>query len=328
MNRPLSERAFLAAVETALDAALATVDGDVGVAARATVHAGGKRLRPMLVAAARPVDLADDDIDRWNRTAPTAAAAVELIHAATLVHDDVLDGAALRRGVATVHTRFDAAVAVGAGDAMFARAFAVLVSIREAAGVATTRTAIQILAGTSKQLAEGEALQAQQIRDTGLAIDDYLLRCRLKTGALLAASMQLGALYAGADTADLDVLLHLGHQLGTAFQIVDDILDISPDSTDQALGKQPGADIRDGTMTAPLLFAIAEDPSLADLVHQQPASIHEVIKRVHLTDAARRSTDLAERCIDQARGSLQLLRSPCSHDILERLFTDVIHRIA
>jgi geranylgeranyl pyrophosphate synthase len=213
-----------------------------------TIDAGGKRLRPLLVilaagprAAARPELIA-------------AAAAVELIHSATLVHDDVLDGAELRRGVPTVWARGGRALAVATGDLLFSRAFAELTA-------AGSLEAVQALSRATSALAEGELLQREDAWNAAVPVDRYLLRCELKTARLFEASCQLGALAAQAPAPQVAALGAFGRGIGVAFQLLDDVIDVAGPAA--LTGKHRGTDLLDGTVTLPLILARERDPALA-----------------------------------------------------------------
>ena len=216
--------------------------------AGATIDAGGKRLRPLLVilaagprAAGRPEVIA-------------AAAAAELIHSATLVHDDVLDRAALRRGVPTVWARGGRALAVATGDLLFSRAFAELTA-------AGSLEAVQALSRATSALAEGELLQRQDAWNPAVPVDRYLLRCELKTARLFEASCQLGALAAEAPAEQVVALRAFGRGIGIAFQLLDDVIDVA--GPVGLTGKHRGTDLLDGTVTLPLILARESDPALA-----------------------------------------------------------------
>ena len=212
-----------------------------------TIAAGGKRLRPMLVclAAGAPPPETDGLV--------RAAVAVELVHGATLVHDDVLDGSALRRGRPTVVATAGRAAATATGDLLFSRAFAELAR-------GGSPDAVQVLARASRELAMGELTQREDAYRLGVSVDRYLCRCRLKTAVLFRAACELGALEAGGEPEAVGAF---GERIGLAFQILDDVLDVSgpPERT----GKPRGADLLDGTVTLPLILARSRDPSLAAL---------------------------------------------------------------
>ena len=221
---------YLEDVEHLLDRSVAGHGGLVAEIGAEALTAGGKRLRPMLTYLSAPVG---------TRPPVEAGAAVELVHMATLVHDDLIDGARVRRGKAAAWSAYGADAARAAGDYLFARAFSELAALGDLAGVAT-------LADASLALARGEALQRSQRHDPNTTVEGYLERCALKTGKLFEAACVLGG-----GSGDY------GRLLGISFQIVDDILDCAGDTLQT--GKIPGTDLRDGTPTLPLLFAARED---------------------------------------------------------------------
>lgn len=216
--------------------------------ARETIDAGGKRLRPLLVALSA---LATGTLD-GPHVVP-AAVAVELVHSATLVHDDIIDRAPLRRGRPTVAAAYGRREAIALGDLLFARAFSELAGTGELAALA-------VLAGASRALARGELLQREDAWDPTLATERYAERCELKTAALFEAACRLGALPAGAAA---DALADFARRIGVAFQILDDVLDI--EGPEERTGKTPGTDLLDGTVTLPFLLARDADESLARL---------------------------------------------------------------
>lgn len=210
-----------------------------------TISAGGKRLRPLLacLAAGVPVDPSEALV--------RAAVAIELVHAATLVHDDVLDDADLRRGRPTVVAAGGRLMATAVGDLLFSRAFA------ELAGGGRAEP-VRILAHAARHLVDGELMQRADAWNAAVTVERYLERCRLKTGVLFRAAGELGALAGGiAQRADLGAF---GERIGLAFQLLDDVLDVTgpPERT----GKPRGADLLDGTVTLPLIEARRRDPEL------------------------------------------------------------------
>jgi geranylgeranyl pyrophosphate synthase len=222
----------------------------LGEYAGATIAAGGKRLRPLLVfLAAGPAPRDEEGVLR-------AAVAVELIHSATLVHDDVLDGAELRRGRATVFADGGRGAATATGDLLFSRAFAELAATG-------SEHAVAVLSVASSALARGELMQRADAFSEDVTPERYLERCRLKTASLFEASCRLGALFGGRREL-ADALGSFGERLGVAFQMLDDVLDVAgpPERT----GKPRGADLLDGTVTLPLILARRSDPSLSGAV--------------------------------------------------------------
>ncbi len=207
------------------------------------IEAGGKRLRPLLtVAAARLVGGRDDGCLRL-------AAAVEFIHTATLLHDDVVDTSQLRRGKTAAHLIWGAPSSVLVGDFLFARAFELMVET----GVLQ---ALEILARASRVIAEGEVLQLSRMHDLNLTQAIYLEIITAKTAELFAAAAEAGAVSAGAGAAEAAALRTYGKNLGLAFQLTDDALDYG--GVTETLGKNAGDDFREGKATLPLLLAIAK----------------------------------------------------------------------
>jgi geranylgeranyl pyrophosphate synthase len=216
--------------------------------AGATISAGGKRLRPLLVfvAAGPPADGHGAGLLR-------AAVAVELVHSATLVHDDVLDGAALRRGRPTVVATAGRELATATGDLLFSRAFAELAANGRA-------DEIRVLSAASSALAEGELMQRADAWNATTSRERYLARCDLKTARLFEAACELGGLEGGGPAGRLG---RFGRRIGLAFQLLDDVLDVSGPA--ERTGKHRGTDLLDGTVTLPLILARERDPELAAL---------------------------------------------------------------
>jgi len=266
--------AYLEELEERLEAAVGTHRGVVAEVGAEALQAGGKRLRPLLVFLAAPPG---------TRPNVAAAAAVELVHMATLVHDDLIDGAAFRRGRVSAWQAFGPAAARAAGDYLFARAFAELTATGNAHAVST-------LAGAALCLARGEALQRSQTHDPDTTIDAYLERCALKTGKLFEAACLLGGARLGA----------FGLHLGIAFQIVDDVLDCSGETIET--GKVAGTDLREGTPTLPLLLAARQDAVVRRAL--AGGSLDGALVRVAATDALDRSRELALQYALRARACL------------------------
>ncbi|MEO8113380.1 MAG: polyprenyl synthetase family protein [Phenylobacterium sp.] len=206
------------------------------------IAGSAKRLRPLLtVAAARLAGARGDGCLKL-------AAAVEFIHTATLLHDDVVDSSELRRGRVAAHLIWGAPSSVLVGDFLFARAFELMVG-------AGSMAALEILARASRVIAEGEVLQLTRAHDMDLSQELYLEIIRAKTAELFAAAAEAGAVAAGASPEHCQALRRFGQDLGIAFQLVDDALDYS--GVSEALGKNPGDDFREGKATLPLLLAMA-----------------------------------------------------------------------
>jgi geranylgeranyl pyrophosphate synthase len=252
----------LGEVEERLREAIGDSGERLGDDASATLAAGGKRLRPMLVLLCAGAEGGD--------AAVRAASAIELVHMATLVHDDVLDEAPLRRGVPTVAATSGRLRALGTGDLLLSRAFALLAEAGDARSV-------ELLADASVSLARGELAQRQDAFDLGVSETRYLERCRLKTAALFECACLLGF--------DDERLRSFGSEVGLAFQLLDDVLDVSgpPERT----GKARGTDLLDGTVTLPLIEAIRRQPEIAavDLHGLRAGSAEALCDRIAATGA-------------------------------------------
>ena len=284
-------RPYLDELEERLCASVTRYDGVVSRVGLDALDAGGKRMRPLLV------HLTSDDRERALR----GGVAVELVHTATLVHDDLIDGAELRRGRPAVWHQHGADAARAAGDYLYARAFGELTDAGDQEGV-------EILARTSLALVRGEAVQRRQLHDPDTTVDAYLDRIALKTGALFEAACLLGS----RDQR----LGEFGLALGIAFQIVDDILDCTGETIET--GKIAGTDLREGTPTLPLILAARED----DVVRRALAggSLEGAILRVGATTALERSREVA---LEYARKARSFLRDEpeleaLTHIVVER----------
>ncbi|MGO9972756.1 MAG: polyprenyl synthetase family protein [Solirubrobacteraceae bacterium] len=260
--------------------------------AQSTISAGGKRLRPLLVCLAAGIPVPESDALR------RAGVAVELVHAATLVHDDVLDGSSLRRGRPTVVAMGGRLHATATGDLLFSRAFAELAGGGEVEPV-------RLLAHAASQLAEGELMQREDAWKLEVTEERYLARCRLKTAVLFRAACELGARCGGDQTATLGAF---GEQIGLAFQLLDDVLDVTgpPERT----GKPRGADLLDGTVTLPLILARSRSQRLAALDLRRVRTAEqaaEVCDAIAATDALARARERALTMVDGAKRALPLL---------------------
>jgi geranylgeranyl pyrophosphate synthase len=215
----------------------------LGEEAEATLAAGGKRLRPLLVLMAAGNSAAE--------RAVRAATAVELVHMATLVHDDVLDGAPVRRGRPTVFARSGRGRALAVGDLLLSRAFAEL-------AVPGAEAEIAELSSASVALALGELAQRRDAFDTTISEERYLQRCSLKTARLFESACRVGRLASGAPGTE--ELAAFGREIGLAFQLLDDVLDVTGPA--ERTGKARGTDLLDGTVTLPLILARRLDPAM------------------------------------------------------------------
>jgi octaprenyl-diphosphate synthase len=283
---------YLDALEERLARSVASHPGVVAAVGNEALAAGGKRLRPLLVFLSTPPG---------REPSLPAGVAVELVHMATLVHDDLIDRAHFRRGKAAAWSVHGAAAARATGDYLVARAFA------ELAATADSK-AVNVLADATLRLARGEALQRTQTHDPSTTVESYLERCALKTGALFEAACRLG----GGSGA-------YGVALGVAFQIADDVLDCAGATIET--GKIAGTDLRDGTPTLPLLLAAQEDDLVRDALAGGP--LDGVLVRVAATGALERSREVA---LDYAGRARACLNGELHRDELESLTHAVVNR--
>lgn len=205
------------------------------------IHSGGKRLRPLIVL------LASRACGYQGTDHVALAAIVEFIHTATLLHDDVVDSSELRRGQSTANVVWGNEASVLVGDFLYSRAFEMMVDVRD-------MRVMEILSKATNTIAEGEVMQLLNCREPDISEEHYLYVIRSKTAKLFEAAAQLGAVISGSDTAIEQALAAYGMHLGTAFQLIDDVLDYSSDS--KALGKNIGDDLAEGKPTLPLIHAL------------------------------------------------------------------------
>ena len=286
---------YMEDLDERLSAAVAARPGLVALVGGEALAAGGKRLRPLLVFLAAPPG-----------EAPLAAgAAVELVHTATLVHDDLIDRARYRRGQVAAWAGHGPAAARAAGDYLFARAFAELAATGD-------ERAVRMLAAATLALARGEALQRAQTHDPETTVESYLERCALKTGKLFEAACLLGS---RGDRG----LGAFGLALGIAFQIADDILDCSGETIET--GKIAGTDLREGTPTLPLILAAREDVAVRRALAGGP--LDGTLIRVAETGALDEARVVA---LDYARRARACLDGHLRRDELEALTDAVVNR--
>ena len=286
--------AYLDALEARLERAVEAYPGVVAAVGKESLSAGGKRLRPLLVFLSS---------DNAGSASLAGGVAVELLHMATLVHDDLIDGAEVRRGRASVWSAHGEGVARAAGDYLFARAFGELAA-------AGDLRAVHVLADAALALVRGETIQRRQQYDPETSVDAYLERCALKTATLFEASCLLG----GGEH-----LRAFGVNVGVAFQIIDDILDCTGETIET--GKVAGTDLREGTPTLPLILAAQDD----DVVRNALAggSQEGALVRVAASGALDRSMEVALDYAERARAALDGKRH---RKELDALITAVLER--
>jgi len=274
------------------------------------VGSGGKRLRPALVI------LAAGAFGYRGRHHHQLAAVVEFIHTATLLHDDVVDASELRRGHATANALFGNAAAVLVGDFVYSRAFQMMVEV-------DSMRVMQVLAEATNVIAEGEVLQLMSCHNPDLHEQDYLRVIRCKTAKLFEAATRLGAILGGAARAHEDAMASYGMHLGTAFQLIDDVLDYSGDLA--ATGKNIGDDLSEGKPTLPLIYAMkhgsAEQAALIRAAVREGGlselkQVVAAIQRSGALDYARRQAEAEART---ASAALTLLPNSNYRDSLLQL---------
>lgn len=281
------------------------------------ISAGGKRVRPMLVLLFAQA-LGFRGPERFE-----LAAAVEFIHTATLLHDDVVDESQLRRGRGTANARFGNAASVLVGDFLYSRAFQMMVSVNR-------MRVLDVLADATNVIAEGEVLQLMNMHDPDLAVDDYLRVIRSKTAKLFEASARLGALLAEAPPEIETACADYGRALGTAFQLIDDLLDY--EGATASLGKNIGDDLREGKPTLPLLVAMAHGSDTERSVvrhaieHGEIERLPEIIAIVRATGALAATRDAAELEVERARSALAVLPASEHREALLHLCAQLLER--
>lgn len=273
------------------------------------IGAGGKRIRPMLVL------LFSNALGFKGPERFELAATVEFIHTATLLHDDVVDESALRRGRETANALFGNAASVLVGDFVYSRAFQMMVSVDR-------MRVLEVLADATNVIAEGEVLQLMNMHDADITVPEYLRVIRFKTAKLFEASARLGAVLADADTAVEEACAAYGRSLGTAFQLVDDLLDY--EGTTAQLGKNVGDDLREGKPTLPLLLAMENGSTQERAIirqaieHGEVARLADIVEIVRRTGAIAATRDAARREAEHAASQLsQLAPSDYREALLE-----------
>jgi octaprenyl-diphosphate synthase len=267
------------------------------------IGAGGKRIRPMLVLLFANA-LGFTGPERYE-----LAATVEFIHTATLLHDDVVDESVLRRGKQTANALFGNAASVLVGDFLYSRAFQMMVSVNQL-------RVLEVLAEATNVIAEGEVLQLMNMHDADLTSDNYLKVIRFKTAKLFEASARLGAVLAGASVEIEESCADYGRSLGTAFQLVDDLLDY--EGLTSELGKNVGDDLREGKATLPLLIAMARSTTSEKALirqaieHGEVTRLPEIIDIIRRTGALDATRDAARTQAENAQLSLSVL-APSPH---------------
>ncbi|MBM3674256.1 MAG: polyprenyl synthetase family protein [Actinobacteria bacterium] len=290
--------ADLERVEAALQASVRSQDPFLGNVAAHLISAGGKRLRPVLTVCAA---YAASGVAPVSEDVVTGAVAVELVHLGSLYHDDVIDEAETRRGVPSVNARWSNIVAILVGDYLLARASELAASL--GADVAA------LLAATIGELCRGQVLELQHLFDVDRSEDLYFSAIDGKTASLFGTACRIGGMVSKVDGATLDALTDFGHRLGTCFQIVDDVLDVT--GTEESLGKPAGNDLVEGVYTLPVIYAIEREPALREVLGRKLDNAQMAEARRLATsdgaldaalDAAREQAALADKALGGATG--------------------------
>lgn len=282
------------------------------------IDAGGKRIRPMIAILSHHA-LHGNDLSKLI----DIAAAMELIHSATLVHDDINDGAEMRRGRKAAHKEFGLHEAIVTGDFLFARAFYV--------GGLSSKKIVELVANSTTQLAEGEIMQFGHKKDPKLSVDQYLKIIEGKTAHPIRSAAQVGACLAEAHADEIQALGEYGLNLGIAFQIVDDVLDIVGDP--QNVGKTTGIDLREGNMTLPMILAREDDKEVAKQIRSVFAEktpseeqISRTLKMVREAGGVKKALEIARGYANGATEYLEHIPDSNYHASLVKLSRLIVER--
>ncbi len=289
----------------------------VGSVSQYIISAGGKRLRPALLLLCCGA-LGYQGEQRYN-----LAAVVEFIHTATLLHDDVVDDSALRRGHATANAKFGNPASVLVGDFLYSRAFQMMVE-------AQSMRIMQVLADATNVIAEGEVLQLMNMHNAALDEAGYLQVIRSKTAKLFEAGARVGAILSGANSIQEEACAEFGQALGTAFQVIDDVLDYTGDAA--VMGKNLGDDLREGKTTLPLIAAMQRGTTAERLAIQtaietgELGMLDQVISIVKKTGALDIARTAAQAEAQRAIAAAQRLPASAHTDCLLQLATQLLER--
>ena len=318
-GRELRER--MARTELHLEEVTARGGAPLSSHANATITAGGMRLRPLLVVLAAESAGGPPETAAGEERMVRAAVAVELVHSATLVHDDLIDGAHLRRGHPTVAAVAGRELAIATGDLLFSRAFAELARNEDTAQ-------LRALSEASSALAAGELLQREDAYASHVPVERYLKRCELKTAALFEAACRLGALTAvGGSNGLAEALGAFARRIGLAFQMLDDVLDVS--GPVERTGKSRGRDLLDGTVTLPFILARERDQELAtfDLASLEcPQQAEALCDRIAATGALDEAREQALMVVAEAKAVLPAILPNGRSALLDMVADAVVER--
>lgn len=306
-------RKDLQQIEKQLERSVRSTSPVIQEASTHLLRAGGKRIRPMFVILSAQFGT----YDRQN--VANVAVALELIHMASLVHDDVIDDSDMRRGLETVKSKYNNRIAMYTGDFMFAKAL-------EAIGEIEIQAIHEVLAETMLDICKGEIIQLQDQRRVDQSFTSYLRRIKRKTALLLSSSCELGARVAHADEATVKRMERFGYYAGMAFQIVDDILDIV--STDEKLGKPAGSDLLNGHLTLPILY-LKKDPDFIPFMEAAFTGAmseqlrQEMLAYIRQSGAIERAQQVSDQYLEKAMKELE----PLPDQKAKKAFMQIAHFI-
>jgi len=290
----------------------------LGAAAEHLFEAGGKRIRPAIVLLVSRATMSDNDLTSRHRR---LAEITEMIHTASLVHDDVVDEADLRRNVETVNSLFGDKIAVLAGDFLFAQSSWYLANL-------DNLQVVKLLSEVIRDFAEGEIIQSINRFDIHASIDSYLDKTYYKTASLMANSAKAAAVLSNTSADVAQNLYEYGRNLGLAFQIVDDILDFT--GSTEVLGKPAGLDLASGKLTSPVFYALQQQPYLKTLIEREFSESEDINKAIELikdSEGIEQARQLAKNLALKAAKSLDCLNASDSKDALYELTNYVVSRL-
>ncbi|KAG6793721.1 hypothetical protein POTOM_002940 [Populus tomentosa] len=290
-------------------------------AAEQIFGAGGKRMRPALVFLVSRATAEVVGMKELTTEHRRLAEIIEMIHTASLIHDDVLDESDMRRGKETVHQLYGTRVAVLAGDFMFAQSSWYLANLENI-------EVIKLISQVIKDFASGEIKQASSLFDCDVELEEYLIKSYYKTASLIAASTKGAAIFSGVDSSVSMQMYDYGKNLGLSFQVVDDILDFTQSA--EQLGKPAGSDLAKGNLTAPVIFALEQSPKLREIIESEfceSGSIDDAIELVKSSGGIERAQELAKEKADLAIQNLRCLPQGSYQSALEEMVLYNLERI-
>ncbi|GMH34058.1 hypothetical protein BSKO_01892 [Bryopsis sp. KO-2023] len=284
--------------------------------------AGGKKLRPAIVFLVARATLLVNGVSDLKDKQRRLAEITEMIHTASLVHDDVLDDCDIRRGKTTVNSLYGTRVAVLAGDFLFAQASWGLANLENI-------EVIKLISQVIADFANGEITQATSLFDVDITLEKYFDKNFYKTASLIAASCKSAAVFSDVSPEVKDAMFSYGKHMGLAYQVVDDILDFTQ-STEQ-LGKPQGQDLRSGNLTAPAIFALETEPELRDIIENEftdDGSLERALELVKRSGGIEKSMELAREEAEKARGALACLPDSPAKESLDLMIQYSLERLA